>query len=85
VSFDDVVVVDELLDEKSDGAAAHLHAAREVGAGNRLMAANEGQGDLAVDVPRGSASGDVEAIGVYAAHLHQPGANLELRAAKTPR
>jgi hypothetical protein len=66
------------MDEESDGPAAHFPAAREVGAGDRLMTANQGERNLAIDVPGGSPGGDMEAIGVYAAHLHQPGANLRL-------
>ena len=60
-ALDDVAAGEELLDQQTDGAAAHVHAAGEVGAGDRLVAADEGERDLTVDVPRGAPGGDVEA------------------------
>ena len=70
-----VLRVEEVLDDESDGAATQLHAAREVGARDRLMAADEGERDLAIDAPRGAAGGDVKAGGVDAAHLPHIRAN----------
>ncbi len=70
-AFDDVPLLEQLLHEEADGAAAHFHAARQVGAGDRLVAADQSEGDLAVDVARRSAGRDVEACGINAAHLHQ--------------
>ena len=49
-AFDDVTVVEELLDEQADGAGPDPHTAREVGARDRLVAADQRQGDLPVDL-----------------------------------
>ena len=69
--FDDVALVEQLLDEEADGAAAHLHAAGQVGARDRLMAADQRERDLPVDLARGAAGRDVEAVGVNASHRRQ--------------
>jgi len=46
VALDDVSAVQQLLDQQGRCAAPQLHAPREVGARDRLMAADERQGDL---------------------------------------
>src|SRR5206468_2331503 len=74
-AFDDLAVGEQLLDEQADRAAAHFHPARQVGARDWLMAADERQRDLTVDLPGGAARGNVEAIGINATHLHHVGAN----------
>jgi hypothetical protein len=42
-AFDDVPRVEQVLDDEPHGAAAQLHAAREVGARDRLMAPDQRQ------------------------------------------
>ena len=48
--FDDVAIVEELLHEQADRAGPHAHAPRQVGARDRLMAADQREGDLPVDL-----------------------------------
>ena len=74
-AFNDAAFVEEFLHQQSDGAAAHFHAAGQVGARDGLVAADQREGDLAIDVPRGAARRHVEAGRVNAAHLHYVGAN----------
>jgi hypothetical protein len=83
-AFDDLAVVEQLLNEQADRAAAHFHSARQVGARDGLMAADERQRDLTVDLPGGAARRNVEAIGINATHLHHIGANTPRARARMP-
>src|SRR4029077_11407268 len=75
VALDDVSAVQQLLDQQADRAAPQLHVPREVGVRDRLMAADERQRDLTVDLARRGPGRDAEAVRVDAAHLSQVGPN----------
>jgi hypothetical protein len=60
---------EELVDNDAYGTATDAHGAGEVGPGNRLMRADEIQGDAAVDVPRRALRRYPKAAGVDSAHI----------------
>ena len=62
-------VRDQLIDQQADGAAADPHQPREVGARDRLVDADEIQGDPAVDLARGAAGGEPQVSRMHGSHL----------------
>ena len=64
----DRAVHQQLTDERRHHPATHAHPAREVGARDRLVLADEVEDDLAVDLARRRASGANEAAGVDLSH-----------------
>ena len=66
----DRLLAEQLVDERGDHAAADLHAAREVGARDRLVLADEVEHDLPVDLARRGAGRADEAAGVDLSHGH---------------
>ena len=67
-AFEDQRLAEQLADEQACDAAADVHQAGQVGAGDRLMGANEIQSNLPVDFAAGPTPGDREIVWIDLAH-----------------
>jgi hypothetical protein len=69
----DPAFLDELVDDGRDGAALQARMPGQIRARHWLMAADEVQGDAAIDLPGGLAGRDVEVSEVDFAHAGSRG------------
>ena len=65
--FEDDAFLDELVDEKAHGSAAHIHGAGKFGAGDGARS-DEIEGDLTVDLPGRSAGSNPEVVWIDLSH-----------------
>jgi hypothetical protein len=68
-AFADEALRDQVAHDAAGRAALHPEQAREVGARDGLVGAQQAEHDLAVDGPRRLARGDLEMFGVSSAHF----------------
>src|SRR5439155_9854315 len=67
-AFVDQRLGDQLLHQYANYSTSHVHAARQIGAGNWLMLTDEIKGDVPVDVARSRARSNVEIPGIDLTH-----------------
>jgi hypothetical protein len=67
--FEDERLAEEFVHQEADDTASDVHQSRQVSTGDRLVGADEIQGDLPVDFAAGPASSDCEIVWIDLSHL----------------